>query len=103
VVVGLGKRVGELLGARVFVALGTLAVCVAKMFAAILVSVTFASGVGGTGVGVTLGAQPTIAERKTNVAKSKDTFFIVTSPLTWREIEVQLGGKRKALPVQLYP
>lgn len=58
VLVGAGVLVTVAVGiaGEVLVALGTLAVCVAKMLNAILVSVALASGVGGTGAGVADGA-----------------------------------------------
>ena len=74
----------------VFVEVGTLAVCVAKMFCAIFVSVAWVSGVGGAGVGVAPGVQLATAKRKTNMAINTNPSLIVLSPL--KDCGIQLLG-----------
>jgi len=59
---------------------GALAVKVAITFSVILSSVALKLGVGGTVVGVTLGAQAARAKRIINPANNIDARFIVTSP-----------------------
>ena len=81
VLVGVLVTVGVAVLVGVLVAVGALAVNVAKTFCVICASVAFASGVGGTGVGVALGAQPTIAKRKINAVKNTSVFLIMPSPL----------------------